>query len=96
MLALRGQDPFRVEIDSLHEEFDMASEEVYRLKNLYCDVLKKTIENEKKMIDANRVLLSYQKLVENLRERLVEKDITIKRIMTDYNRLFYTKNDSQK
>lgn len=105
LFAFLGRNPFRAELDALHEDYRMAVNNISELQNLYCGLVEKMTDNEKnlaltsdKLLEANEKLASnktliegvckqrdsYQQLVENLRERLNEKDMIITHIKRDY------------
>lgn len=79
--ALTGRNPFSVELDEMHEQCDKAFSHLYTLKEMYYKVLEQISESERrlneadrKLVEKNKRLESYQVLVEQLRERLKEKD----------------------
>ena len=77
MLALLGRNPFREELDELHEHYQKVADRVSELNDLYLKSLESLEEVEGKVGD-------YQKLTENLRQRIAEKDALMERIKKDY------------
>lgn len=77
-IAICGNNPYQMELDKLREELDKAGENVKMLQGLYYKELEKAAEAEK-------LLASYQTLVENQRERIKEKDEMLKEIRKDYD-----------
>ncbi len=77
MLALLGRNPFREELDELHEHYQKVADRVSDLNDLYLKSLESLEEVEGKVGD-------YQKLTENLRQRIAEKDALMERIKKDY------------
>lgn len=77
MLALLGRNPFREELDELHEHYQKVADRVSDLNDLYLKSLESFEEVEGKVGD-------YQKLTENLRQRIAEKDALMERIKKDY------------
>ena len=77
MTALRGINPFQSELDRVKEEYNHVAEQVAQLEKVFNSVKKQT---EKAISDVN----SYQRLVENLRKRLSEKDALIDSMKEDY------------
>lgn len=68
--ALLGNNPYEAERDELAAKLEQASDNVRGLNELYYNVLEKW-EAERKQI------ASLQQLVENLRERIKDKDAVI-------------------
>ena len=79
-LALMGRNPYQAERDDLAEKLEKADENVRVLKHLYCNVLEKWESKQKQAA-------SLQQLVENLRERIKDKDAAIDRYIIDMNAL---------
>ena len=77
MTALRGINPFERELDRVRQDYNRVAEQVAQLQNVYGAVKEKTT-------GAIGQVRSYQKLVENLRERLNEKDVLIDRMKKDF------------
>lgn len=68
--ALLGNNPYETERDDLAAKLEQAAENVRGLNELYYNVLEKW-EAERKQV------ASLQQLVENLRERIKDKDAAI-------------------
>ena len=67
VMALLGRNPYREELDELKEKYEKTGENVKSLRGMYCDVVERWTE-------ADKQAKSLQALVENLRERIREKD----------------------
>ena len=89
-LALCGADPFREELVKLTADYEKTAENVRRLNEMYYQVVEKWSAAEKRLED-------YQVLVENLRERIREKDAEIENAGKDFReRMERMKADYQK
>ena len=75
--ALRGIDPFQHEFDRMKEDYNRVAEQVAQLEIVFDSVKKMT---DKSIKDVE----SYQRLVENLRKRLSEKEELIESMKQDY------------
>ena len=71
-LALTGSDPYRKELDDALYKYEKTAERASGLQELYMQSLE---NNEKKDTEAK----SLQRLVENLRGRLAEKNSELER-----------------
>ena len=80
LAALLGNNPYQVERDELAAKLEKADENVRGLDELYYTVLEKWAANK-------RQLASLQQLVENLRERIKDKDAAINQYMTEMDAL---------
>lgn len=67
VMALAGRNPYQQELDELKEKYEKAGENVQSLRDMYCDAVERWTE-------ADKQARSLQALVENLRERIREKD----------------------
>lgn len=82
--ALLGNNPYEAELDDLRRQMEQASENVERLRDMYCAACEKW-ESAKRLLSINREriekrdsqIASLQQLVENLRERIADKDAVI-------------------
>lgn len=89
-LALCGTDPFREELVKLTADYEKTAENVKRLNEMYYQVVDKWDQAEKRLED-------YQVLVENLHERIKEKDAAIESAGKDFReRMERMKADYQK
>lgn len=70
MTALLGSNPYQKELDDVREKYGKTAERVGQLEDMYYKSLEKWEE-------AAKQLTGYQTLVENLRERVAEKDALI-------------------
>ena len=75
--ALLGKNPYQAERDDLAEKLEKTGENVRGLNELYYTVLEKWAANK-------RQLASLQQLVENLRERIADKDAVIDQLQNEY------------
>lgn len=75
--AMLGNNPYEAERDDLTAKLEKADENVRGLNELYYNVLEKW-ETERKQV------ASLQQLVENLRERIKDKDAAIDQQQRDY------------
>lgn len=71
--ALLGNNPYRAERDELADKLLKADEHVHGLNELYYNMLEKWEADRKQ-------LASLQQLVENLRERIADKDAVIEQL----------------
>lgn len=71
--ALLGNNPYEAERDELRRQMEQASENVERLRDMYCAACEKWAQGDKQ-------LASLQQLVENLRERIADKDAAIEQL----------------
>ncbi len=78
--ALMGNNPYQAERDDLAARLEQAGEDVRGMNELYYTVLEKWAANK-------RQLASLQQLVENLRERIKDKDAAINQYMTEVDTL---------
>lgn len=83
--ALLGNNPYQEERDELRRQMEQAAENVRDMNELYYTVLEKWAANK-------RQLASLQQLVENLRERIKDKDDAIAQYIVEVNAL---KGESQ-
>lgn len=72
-----GRNPFKEDLDKLQRQCNSTEEDMLSLKKLYCA----SIDNLDKEIELRR---SLQTLVENLRQRLAEKDTILKQTKKSY------------
>lgn len=82
LAALLGNNPYEAERDELAAKLEKADENVRGLNELYYTVLEKWSANKRQMA-------SLQQLVENLRERIQDKDAAIGQLKKEYRE--YTK-----
>jgi predicted nucleic acid-binding Zn-ribbon protein len=68
--ALLGKNPYQAERDELLRQMEQAAENVERLRDMYCAACEKWEQGDKQVA-------SLQQLVENLRERIADKDAVI-------------------
>lgn len=81
VLAIRGRNPFADEVADLNEKMEKAGENVRGLQNQlyaaleYLESAKLLLSLNKKLIEKrDKQISSMQQLVENLRERIRDKD----------------------
>lgn len=82
VMALRGEDPFREELEQVRKEYEKTAARVEELSDSYY-VLRLRIEHKDDQI------MDYQALVENLRKRVMEKDDLIaemRRVMSSVSK----------
>ena len=72
--ALRGRNPYRQELDELNRQVESAQENVQSWKAMYYKVWDNIAATEAEMKEKDKQIVSLQSLVENLRERIREKD----------------------
>lgn len=75
--ALLGNNPYQSERDELAAKLEQASENVERLRDMYCAACEKWEQGDKQVA-------SLQQLVENLRERIADKDTVIDQLQKEY------------
>ena len=73
-LALMGRDPFREELELTREQYEKTAEKVQELNDLYYKAVEK-FEGTKKRVN------DYETLIENLRQRIADKDC----LLAEYN-----------
>lgn len=73
LLAILGKNPFQTELDSLRREYDVLTDKVGKLDDLY-GFYKQAIA------DYNKQVADLQRLVEILRVRVAEKDSLIEQM----------------
>lgn len=73
LAALLGKNPYQAERDELRRQMKQASENVERLRDMYCAACEKWAQGDKQVA-------SLQQLVENLRERIADKDAAIEQL----------------
>ncbi len=85
-LALTGANPYSDELQDAKEKLDKAADNVSALQNQLYAALEKWEQYAKKTDD-------YEVLIENLRERIKEKDTLMERMKEDYQKRIeqYTK-----
>ena len=76
--ALMGNNPYQAERDELRRQMEQAAENVERLRDMYCAACEKWAQGDKQVA-------SLQQLVENLRERIKDKDAAIKQLQKEYS-----------
>lgn len=80
LAALLGNNPYQTERDELAAKLEKADENVKQLRDMYFAACEKWEQNDKQVA-------SLQQLVENLRERIKDKDAAINQYMTDVDAL---------
>ena len=77
IIALLGRNPYQEELDGLQEKYDKAAQNVSSLQDMYYGAVERWTE-------ADKQARSLQALVEQLRERIREKDAIIGEMEKDY------------
>ncbi len=75
-LVLLGRNPYEAERDELRRQMEQAAENVERLRDMYCAACEKWEQGDKQVT-------SLQQLVENLRERIKDKDAAIEQLQKE-------------
>jgi len=75
-LVLLGRNPYEAERDELAAKLEKAAENVERLRDMYCAACEKWEQGDKQVA-------SLQQLVENLRERIKDKDAAIEQLQKE-------------
>ena len=86
---LQGKNPYQAERDDLEEKLRLAGENVRGLNNLYYKALEKWESERKKAA-------SLLQLVENLRERISDKDAIIEEQRREYEKLIIEEKSKMK
>ena len=73
-IALCGNNPYQMELDRVREEYEKTTEKVYHLEEMYWKFQEQKAEIDKQVA-------GYQTLVENLRQRLKDKE----KLVADYS-----------
>lgn len=76
--ALLGNNPYEAERDELRRQMKQAAENVEWLRDMYCTACEKWEQSDKQVT-------SLQQLVENLRERIADKDTAINQLQKEYS-----------
>lgn len=74
--ALLGNNPYEAERDDLTAKLEKAAENVEQLRDMYCAACEKWVQSDKQVA-------SLQQLVENLRERIKDKDAAIEQLQKE-------------
>ena len=77
--ALLGNNPYQAERDEMCRQMELAAENV-QLRNMYCAACEKWEQSDKQVA-------SLQQLVENLRERIKDKDDAIAQYIIEVDAL---------
>lgn len=85
--ALLGNNPYEAERDELRRQMEQAAENVERLRDMYCAACEKWEQGDKQVA-------SLQQLVENLRERIADKDAVIDQLQNEYREYTKKKKDT--
>lgn len=85
--ALLGNNPYQAERDELLRQMEQAAENVERLRDMYCAACEKWEQGDKQVA-------SLQQLVENLRERIADKDAVIDQLQNEYREHTKKKKDT--
>ncbi len=85
--ALLGNNPYEAERDELRRQMKQAAENVKRLRDMYCAACEKWEQSDKQVA-------SLQQLVENLRERIADKDAFITQLQNEYREHTKKKKDT--
>lgn len=85
-MALTGCDPFRDELEEKNSQLENAADNLSAMQNQLYAALEKWEQSAKRIDD-------YEALIENLRERIKEKDTLMERMKEDYQKRIdqYTK-----
>ena len=86
LTALLGRNPFQQELEELKKKCDKASDNVKGLNELYYKTVEKWEENSKTLRETLQDLVRCQTLVENLRERISEKDELIAQLQAELDK----------
>lgn len=73
-----GNNPYEAERDELRRQMGQAAENVEGLRDMYCAACEKWEQSDKQVT-------SLQQLVENLRERIADKDTAIEQLQKEYS-----------
>lgn len=79
-IALCGNNPYQMELDRVREEYEKTTEKVAQLEDMYWKFKEQKAEIDKQVT-------GYQTLVENLRQRLKEKDEQLAQLKMSRQRL---------
>ena len=78
--ALLGNNPYEAERDELRRQMEQAGKNVEQLRDMYCAACEKWEQGDKQVA-------SLQQLVENLRERIKDKDAAIDQYIIEVDTL---------
>jgi len=87
LAALLGRNPYETERDEMRRQIEQAAENVERLRDMYCAACEKWEQSDKQVA-------SLQQLVENLRERIKDKDAAIEQLQNEYREYTKKKKDT--
>lgn len=104
MTAFCGRNPFQEELDGVKKDYAKCSGNVESLKGSILSLSREMERDEKRMVElagrlseSEKNAASLQRLVENLRARVAEKDAELDRQGKDYaSRIDRMKSDYQK
>ncbi len=77
LIAFFGINPFQLELEQVKEDYKKTETRVARLDECYESLKKKMLSTHKKIGD-------YQRIIENLRQRIAEKDELLNRMKDEY------------
>ena len=86
MMAITGSDPFRAELAKVRSDYEKTAKNFESLNELYLKGLERLDESSEKLKAAKAEVKSQQRLVDNLRTRISEKDALIAEMEKDYGR----------
>lgn len=86
--ALLNKDPYQTERDDMAAKLESAGENVRRLNDLYYRMVER-------LDTYKRRVASLQQLVENLRDRIVDKDAIIAQQQQEYEKRSIIKNTNK-
>lgn len=74
--ALAGCNPYQMELNQVREEYEKTADRVRELDDIYYKL-------HERLTETNKQVVGYQNLIENLRQRLSEKDALIEQARED-------------
>ena len=95
--ALLGRNPLREDMERMRQAHEKNEKEMLALKNLYCDCVDIMDRYSRQIAEKDKQITSLQTLVDNLRERIKEKDGLLELVQHEYQlRMKQASEDFQK
>ena len=86
LMAMLGRNPYQQELDELKEKYEKAGENVQSWQTMYYKAWDNVAAMEAKMKEEDKQIVSLQALVENMRERVREKDAELEEQDKDFRK----------
>lgn len=77
LLALLGKNPYRMELDKAEHEYELTAKKVAQLEDMRYQFEEKMSRTYQELAQAKEKILAFQRLTENLRQSVTDKDATL-------------------